>query len=109
MNASCDIWSRTTCGRTAVVQQQGLPAAAAAAAAAEACSSRKLQTQQAAETTNKQKYGLSCALIGTRWNQYPHFFVALFVRDQAVQPNEMKKSEKALVLNSRRPNRLGIL
>ena len=60
MNTSCNISSRTTCGRPTLVQQQDLPAAeaAAAAAAAEACSSSKLQKQQAAESTNKQKCGL---------------------------------------------------
>ena len=61
---TCNISSRTTCRRGTVVQQQDLPAAAAAAAA-EACS------------TNKQICGLSCALLGTRWNQHPHFFVVL--------------------------------
>ena len=87
MNTSCNISSRTTCGRPTLVQQQDLPAAeaAAAAAAAEACSSSKLQKQQAAESTNKQKCGLSCALLGTRWNQHPPFFVVLFVRAQAEQ------------------------
>ena len=67
MNTSCNISSRTTCRRATVVQKQDLPAAAAAAAAAaaEACS------------TNKQMCGLSCALLGTRWNQHPHFFVVL--------------------------------
>ena len=72
MNTFCNIWSRTTVTRTTVVQQQDLPAAAAAV---EACSSSKLQKQQAAESTNRQKCGLSCALLGTRWNQQPHFFV----------------------------------
>ena len=72
MNTSFNIRSRTTCRRTTVVQQQDLPAAAAAV---EACSSSKLQKQQAAESTNRQKCGLSCALLGTRWNQQPHFFV----------------------------------
>ena len=85
MNTSCNISGRTTCRRGTVVQQQDLPAAAAAAAAAEACSSSKPQKQQAAESTNKHKCGLSCALLGTRWNQHPHFFVVLFVRDQAEQ------------------------
>ena len=91
------------------MEQQDLPAAAAEAAATEAWSRSKLQKQQAAESTNKQKRGLSCALLGTRWNQHPHFFVVLFVRDQEVQPSEMKKSEKALLPNSRQPNQLSIL
>ena len=75
------------------MQQQDPPAAAAAAAAAatEACSSSKVQKQEAVESTNKQKRGLSCALLGTRWNQHPNFFVVLFVRDQAEQHNGMKK------------------
>ena len=72
MNTSCNIRSRTTCRRTTVVQEQDLPAAGAAA---EACSSSKLRKQQAADSTNKQKCGLSCALLGTRWNHHPHFFV----------------------------------
>ena len=84
MNTCCNISSRTTCRRATVVQQQDLPAAAAAAAA-EACRSSMLQKQQAAENTNKQKCGLSCALLGTRWTQNPHFFVVLFVREQAEQ------------------------
>ena len=59
MSTSCNIRTRTTCRRTTVVQQQDLPAAAAAAAAAaEACSISKLQKQQAAESTNKQKCGV---------------------------------------------------
>jgi len=37
----------------------------------------KLQKQHAAWSTNKQICGLSCALLGTRWNQHPHFFVVL--------------------------------
>ena len=73
MNTSCNV-SRTTCRRAKVVQQQDPPAAAAAAAAAtEACSSSKVQKQEAVESTNKQKRGLSCALLGTRWNQRFHF------------------------------------
>ena len=56
MNTFCNIRSRTTVTRTTVVQQQDLPAAAAAAA--EACSNSKLQKQQAAESTNKQKCGV---------------------------------------------------
>ena len=83
MNTFCNIRSRTTVTRTTVVQQQDLPAAAAAAA--EACSNSKLQKQQAAESTNKQKCGLSYALFGTPWNQDPHLFVVLFVCDQAAQ------------------------
>ena len=55
---TCNISSRTTCRRGTVVQQQDLPAAAAAAAA---CSGSKLQKQEAAESTDKQKCGLSCA------------------------------------------------
>ena len=95
MSTSCNIRSRTTCRRTTVVQQQDLPAAAAAtaAAAAEACSSSKLRKQQAAESTTKQKCGLSCALLGTGWNQHPHFFAVLFVLDHAVQQNEMNKTD----------------
>ena len=84
MNTSCNISSRITCRRGTVVQQQDLPAAAATATAAAAGSSSKLQKQQAAEST-KQKCGLSCALLGTRWNQRPYFFVVLFVRNQAEQ------------------------
>ena len=88
LNSSCNIKSRSTCRRTTVVRQQDLPtaaAAASAAAAAEACSSSKLQKQHPAESTNKQRSAVSCALRGTRWNQHPHFFAVLFVRDQAEQ------------------------
>ena len=87
MNTPCNIRSRTTCRRTTVVQEQDLPAAAAAA---EACSSSKLRKQQAADSTNKQKCGLSCALLGTRWNQHPHFFVVLSSATKQ-NNNEMKK------------------
>ena len=83
MNTFCNIRSRTTVTRTTVVQQQDLPAAAAAAA--EACSNGKLQKQQAAESTNKQRCGLSYALFGTPWNRDPHLFAVLFVCDQAAQ------------------------
>ena len=100
MSTSCNIRTRTTCRRTTVVQQQDLPAAAAAAAAAaEACSISKVQKQQAAESTNKQKCGLSCALVGTRWNQQSHFFVVLLVRDQASSTtNEQMKNQTKLLL-----------
>ena len=75
-------------------------AEAAVAAAAEACSSSKLKKQQAAESTNKQKCGLYCALLGTRWKQHPHFFVVLFVRDHAVQQQMKGKNQTKLMLQT---------
>ena len=67
---------------------QGAHSRAAAKPTCSSSSSQGMQQQQAAEATSSRKHQLaecclSCALLGTRWNQHPNFFVVLFIRDQA--------------------------
>ena len=122
MNTCCNIRSKTTCRRTTVVQQQDLPAAAASAAAppaaAGACcrsSSRGMLQQQAAETTSSRKHQQTevRSILCADWHPLesaPSLFRCLLrPRPSSTTINEMKKSDKALVPSSRRPDRLGIL
>ena len=102
-------WEKKTCSsgsRTTFRRCSRAPAgstcssAACSSSSSSSSSSSKLQKQLAAASTNKQKCGLSCAFLGTRWNQRPHFFVVLFVRDQAEQQMKLKNLAKLFLFQT---------
>ena len=96
--------------------QEGHSRTAAGHTCSSSSSSRGMQLQQAAEATRSMKHqqadmrSILCAARHPLESAPSFFRCPLRPRPSSTTTNEMKKSDKALLVsNSRRPNRLGIL